>query len=98
MENKQDVPEEEEDVILFTVNNKESISSLGSETLGRLLLDTGCTRNVCGQTWWRDFQEGLSVEDRDRVQVEDGGGKKFRFGGGEVLTALEKVVSSTAGR
>ena len=51
MENKRDVLVKEEDAILFTSNNKERISSLGSETLGRLLLDTGCTKNVCGQTW-----------------------------------------------
>ena len=70
---------------------KERISNLGSETLGRLLLDTGFTKNVCGQTRWRDFHESLSTEDRNRVRMEDGGGRKFRFGGGKVLTATEHV-------
>ena len=55
------------------------------------MLDTGYTKNICGQTWWRDFHESLSAEDRNRVRMEDGGGKKFRFGGGEVLMATKQV-------
>ena len=38
----------EDNIILFTGNNKEKICSLGSETPGRLLLDSGCMSNVCG--------------------------------------------------
>ena len=71
--------EEENDIILYTGNNKEKIVCLGSETLGRLLLDCGCTRNVCGEEWWWDFYENLSEEDKAKVKMEDSGKKKFRF-------------------
>ena len=92
MANRPGVSDEEDDVILFTGNSKERINSLGSETLGRLLLDTGCTRrNVCGEAWWSDYYKNLTEEDKGKVKEEEGGGKKFRFGGGEVLTALSKV-------
>ena len=89
---KNRMPKEEDDVILFTGSNKEKISSLGSETLGRMLLDSGCTRNVCGESWWLDYYDNLDEEDKNEVRVEDGGEKRFRFGGGEVLTALRKVT------
>ena len=45
---EQGTKEEKDDVILYTGNNQERIGSLGRETLGRMLPDTGCTRNVCG--------------------------------------------------
>ena len=92
MANRPGMSGEEDDIILYTGNSRERISSLGSETLGRLLLDTGCTRNVCGEAWWLDYYESLADEDKDKVKEEDGGKKKFRFGGGEVLTALGKVT------
>ena len=92
MANRTVASKEEDDVILYTGNSKERISNLGSETLGRLLLDTGCTRNVCGEAWWLDYYENLTEEDKAKVKEEDGGEKKFRFGGGEVLTALRKVT------
>ena len=92
MANKHKMSREEDDVILYTGNDKEKMSSLGSETLGRLLLDSGCTRNVCGEDWWLDFYESMNENDKAEVKVEDGGEKKFRFGGGEVLKALGKVT------
>ena len=36
--------------------------------------------------------ECLSVEDKNREVVDNGGGGKFRFGGGKVLTALGRVM------
>ena len=92
MVNRHNRYKEEDDVILYTGSDKEKISSLGSESLGRLLLDSGCTRNVCSEAWWLDFYESLAEEHKAEVKVEDGGEKRFRFGGGEVLKGLGKVI------
>ena len=88
-----------EDVILYS-NNKKRIIGLGGETLGCLLLDCGCSCNVMGETWWRSYFASLSEEMKKKVRTEDGGGRKFRFGGDEVLTAskLIRLPARVAGR
>ena len=89
-----------DDVILYTGNNKKKTIELGSETLGCALLDCGCTSNVCGNDWWNSYRASLLPEDRKKVRVEDGGNKKFRFGGGEILAATKFVTfpAQLAGR
>ena len=82
---------EAEDVILYT-SNKEKIKNLNSESLGSILLDCGCTSNVMGLAWWESFQACLSQENKSKVKIEDPAGKKFRFGGGEVLPSLKLVT------
>ena len=83
---------EEDNLIFYTATDKENISSLGSEALGRILLYSGCTRNVCGKDWWLVYYNSLTDKDKTKVKMEDGEEKKFRFGGGEVLKALGKVT------
>ena len=81
---------EVEDIILYT-NNKKKIDGLGSETLGMCLLDCGCTMNVMGEIWWESYKESLSETDKKKVKEYEARGKKFRFGGGEVLPSLKQV-------
>ena len=81
---------EAEDIILYTGSRKK-ITGLGGETLGSLLLDCGCSSNVAGEGWWNSYQASLSPELKRKVQVYPSGGKKFRFGGGEVLTSTKLV-------
>ena len=50
--------EEAEDVILYT-NKRREITSLGSETLGSALLDSGCSMNVTGKGWWNSYRARL---------------------------------------
>ena len=45
---------ESEDIILYTGKKKE-ITGLGSECLGCVLLDSGCSKNVCGNDWWNSY-------------------------------------------
>ena len=92
MTNKDRMSREEDDIILFTSNNKK-IRSLGSETLGKLLLDRRCKSNVCSEAWWLDFYKNLTEKDKVKVKVKDSD-KNFRFGGGMVLTG---DIPSTAG-
>ena len=90
---------EAEDIILFT-SNKQRITELGGETLGCLLLDCGCSSNVAGEGWWRSYQASLPAELQKKVKVLPSLGKKFRFGGGEVLpsTKLVKFPGRLAGK
>ena len=72
---------EAHDVILYTGNKERRIASLGSETLGCALLDSGCTSNVCGEMWWRSYFDGLGEQDKMKVKIMSSDNKKFRFGG-----------------
>ena len=80
-----------DDIILYTGTKAKKIASLGSETLGCALLDSGCTTNVCGEAWWNSYYDSLGEQNKKRVKVMDGEKKRFRFGGGEVLPATKKV-------
>ena len=79
-----------EDIILYT-QKKENVSALCEETLGCMILDSGCSRNVCGESWWKSYFTTLSREEQSKVKVTDSR-KKFRFGGDEVLEAIKCVT------
>ena len=81
---------EAEDIILYTGSRKK-ITGLGGEMLGSLLLDCGCSSNVAGEGWWKSYQASLAPELKKKVQMFPSGDKKFRFGGGEVLTSIKLV-------
>ena len=83
---------EYEDLVLYTGSNKKEICSLGSETLNSLIIDCGCTSNVCGQEWMDGYIGALSNADKALVKEEKGSGKRFRFGGDEVLTPLKMIT------
>ena len=88
-----------EDVILYT-NNKKTIAGLGSETQGSALLDCGCSKNVMGEVWWKSYKASLPPAELHKVKEYDSGGRKFRFGGGEVLTSIGlcKFLAMLAGK
>ena len=81
---------EAEDIILYTGSRKK-VTGLSGETLGSLLLDCGCSSNVAGEGWWNSYQASLVPELKKKVQVFPSRGKKFRFGGGKVLTSIKLV-------
>ena len=80
---------EVDDVILYT--GKKELAGLGSETLNCLLLDCGCSRNVMGECWWRSFKASLPKSMKGKVKESRGDGRKFRFGGDEVLPSIMVV-------
>ena len=81
---------EAEDIVMYS-SNKNKISPLGSESLGSALLDCGCSSNVMGLAWWKGYKAGLSPKLQEKVREYDSKGKRFRFGGDEVLPSLKMV-------
>ena len=68
------------------------MTSLCRETLGCLVLDSGCSNNVCGEDWLTSYVQALSEEDRKLVKILPNVlKKKFRFGGDEVLPSRRVV-------
>ena len=75
-----------EDVVLYTGGNKTKINFLGSETLGSIILDCGCSQNVCGEYWLKSCVASLSKEDKRKVEeITDEKKTKFRFGRGDFI-------------
>ena len=50
---------------------EETMGTLIIETLSMAVLDSGCTKTVCGETWLNCYLETLSDEDKKLLHVED---------------------------
>ena len=67
-----------------------SQQGLQIETIGKGLLDSGCSRTVAGQLWYNEFLNTLS--EAERMQVTEMESKSvFRFGDGIETASLKKV-------
>ena len=51
------------------------------DTLGMAILDSGCSKTVCGKQWLSIYLDTLSIQDRKSVRRMDSQ-NKFRFGDG----------------
>ena len=58
---------------------KEETLSFDTETVFKakaefpeVVIDTGCTSDLAGKTWWMKFKNGMSAEDRDKVISTEG--------------------------
>ena len=85
-----DAEVEEIDVVLFTGGVKTDISELGRDTKNCMVLDSACTRNVCGKPWLYCFLDSLNGEDRKKL-VFSKSDRVYRFGGGERLKSAALV-------
>ena len=83
-------PELENNIVLFT-DDVAPASNLLEETLGCLVVDSGCIHTVCGTVWLQSYLESLSCKDRKSVTTE-GGSSLFRFGNGKCFRSLKKVT------
>ena len=52
------------------------------ETLNCAVLDSGCIKNVCGESWLTNYLDTLTKSDRSKVVVEKSS-NSFRFGNGK---------------
>ena len=73
--------------VLFTGTSKPDIQLLGAEAANCAVLDCACSRTVCGETWLQNFLQSLNEEEMLKIKQYPGG-KVFKFGGGEMLTAI----------
>ena len=58
-----------------------------SETLGKLLIDCGCSKTVAGETWINHYTDSLSVADCKSIHSEPSF-SKFRFGDGKAFESI----------
>ena len=61
------------------------------ETLSYAILDSRCTKSVCGRVWLQCYLDALNESDKSSVQEQESS-SKFKFGDDVVQTSLKKVI------
>ena len=77
----------EEEIYLSSDNTKGFVG----ETINTAILDSGCTKTVCGAVWLDCYLNSLSTEDKKLVKTEDSS-TKFRFGSGDPVPSIKRVI------
>lgn len=78
-------------ITLFTKESPSTNEILVMESLGAAVIDTACTKTVCGENWLRSYEEALNSDQKQKV-TKSQSDKRFRFGDGNVVTSRQKVT------
>ena len=73
---------------------EETMETLTGETLSVAVLDSGCTKTVCGETWHNCYLETLSGKDKQLLHVEDSN-SVFEFGDSQLIKSNKRSYDST---
>ena len=88
-----DEPDDTHDVHIVLMNGKADNKQLVlvRESLGKGLLDCGCTRTVAGSTWMNEFLHTLPQDEAEKVKHSDSDAK-FRFGDGAEYKSSKELI------
>ena len=64
------------------------INKFVAETLNHTVLDSGCTKTVCGASWLDSYTETLSECDRKKIIWSK---SEVKFGDGKTVSSLKSV-------
>ena len=76
---------------LFTKEKQSDNEILMTESFGCAVIDTACTRTVCGRKWLVNFLDNLSNKDRKKI-VSTPSKRSFKFGDGVHVKSTENVI------
>lgn len=63
-----------------------------TESLGSAIIDTACTRTVCGEKWLENYVDGLTQDQVNQLmQTETPSCRPFRFGDGNLVYSTRNV-------
>ncbi len=83
---------EEWNITLYTKDSPTEAEIFMTECFGSAIIDTACTRPVCGQEWLDDYVTGLSQNKlNDLIKTEEPSCRSFRFGDGKVVYSTKKL-------
>lgn len=72
-------------------NTKNELRSIVGESFNCAVLDSACSSTVCGIDWMNNYLGSLSMDKLNQV-VEEPTNKTFKFGDGDVVVSIKKVV------
>ena len=87
-ENTADKESEEVNVVLMT--NEIPHEVYVAEARNFAIIDTACSRTVCGSEWLKEYLECLSAKQFDEVEINDSK-VPFKFGDGKTVFSYETV-------
>ena len=88
---QKDAEEDNFETSIVLLNQEKSLDSmLLGETIGSIVLDSGCCKTVCGQTWYQCYIDTLPGRLKKNLKCENSKAS-FRFGNGKVLNSQFKV-------
>ena len=67
------------------------LESFLGESFNSAILDSGCSRTVCGKTWFKCYKDSLSNDYQNKIQ-EFESNVDFKFGDGKVYRSMEKAI------
>lgn len=67
------------------------VNSLVDDSKGCGILDSGCTKTVCGERWLKDYVENLSDYEKSLVK-EESSPASFTFGDGITVKSQKKLT------
>ena len=82
---------QEINIVLLNAVPDDKQKSLVIESLGKGVLDCGCTRTVAGEFWMREFLTTLSPQDSKLVKREQSN-SMFRFGDGGECKSMRRMI------
>ena len=59
--------------------------------MGLAILDSGCSKTVCGSIWIQSYRDTLSVQDRQYLKKNASDGR-FRFGDGQIYNSMYSLT------
>lgn len=80
----------EEHITLFAEDDDRR-NKLTYETLGSVVLDSGCTATVCGEIWLESYIDALTDKEKLQIEYEDSE-TSFKFGDGDTVRSKGKAV------
>lgn len=78
-------------ITLFNCEKSENLSILVGESLGKAILDSGCSKTVTGRQWLEIYIDGLCENDKKLVKTETSC-ERFKFGDGVQVVSDKKVT------
>ena len=88
--NANDIDEEIHITLIAQTDGDQKMDFLLGETIGKVLLDSGCSKTVCGEPWLNSFLDTLTAAEREKIVFENSAAV-YRFGDGERMQAVKCV-------
>jgi hypothetical protein len=80
-------------VTLYTKDENDPSVVFMTETFGSAVIDTACTRTVCGKQWLEYFKAYIYMREEDKAMVKVApSAKTFRFGDGADVKSFQYVT------
>ena len=85
-------------ITLLNGKSDKDMESLVGECFGKALLDSACTKTVCGETWINVYLDMLNEEEMSLVETLDSD-TKFKFGDGVEMKSIKRMkIPATLGK